>query len=60
MDILENLLRSLNTDVINIVFLFTMLGIFGLGVGFTKKETQIEFVNYVPTLLTTMGILAPF
>ncbi|EKP0299101.1 MotA/TolQ/ExbB proton channel family protein [Aeromonas veronii] len=60
MDILESLLRSLNTDVINIVFLFTMLGVFGLGVWFTKKEKQIEFVNYVPTLLTTMGIFGTF
>lgn len=60
MDILESLLRSLNTDMINTVFLCTMLLVFGLGLWFTKNSKQIEFVNYVPTLLTTMGIFGTF
>lgn len=60
MVILENLLRSLNSDVVNTVFLFSMLAVFALGLRFAKKGTQVEFVNYVPTLLTTTGIFGTF
>ncbi|QJT19422.1 hypothetical protein E5E96_20490 [Aeromonas sp. 1805] len=60
MSILENLLRSLSSDVVNIVFLLSMLAVFVLGLRFTKKGTQVEFVNYVPTLLTTTGIFGTF
>ncbi|MBL0432318.1 hypothetical protein JD501_03630 [Aeromonas hydrophila] len=60
MSILENLLRSLSSDVVNIVFLLSMLAVFVLGLRFAKKGTQVEFVNYVPTLLTTTGIFGTF
>lgn len=37
-----------------------MLAVFALGLRFAKKGTQVEFVNYVPTLLTTTGIFGTF
>ncbi|MDH0345828.1 hypothetical protein [Aeromonas dhakensis] len=60
MNILEDLLRSLNSDMVNTVFLLSMLAVFALGLRFAKKGTQVEFVNYVPTLLTTTGIFGTF
>ncbi|MFM4771867.1 MotA/TolQ/ExbB proton channel family protein [Aeromonas caviae] len=60
MNILENLLRSLNSDMVNTVFLLSMLAVFAFGLRFAKKGTQVEFVNYVPTLLTTTGIFGTF
>ncbi|MCF1432168.1 MAG: MotA/TolQ/ExbB proton channel family protein, partial [Shewanella sp.] len=60
MEILESLLRSFNTDVVNSCILATMAVIFGLGLWYTKQAKQIEFVNYVPTLLTTLGIFGTF
>ncbi|AYV13362.1 MotA/TolQ/ExbB proton channel family protein [Shewanella algae] len=60
MEILENLLRSFNTDVVNNCILVAMGAIFGLGLWHTKQARQVEFVNYVPTLLTTLGIFGTF
>ena len=60
MEILEQLLRELNTDIVNSVILITMAIIFSFGLWFTKKAKQAEFVQYVPTLLTTMGIFGTF
>lgn len=60
MDILENLLRSFDTDFVNSAILVLMALVFALGLWFTKKTKQVEFVQYVPTLLTTMGIFGTF
>ncbi|WP_233008156.1 MotA/TolQ/ExbB proton channel family protein [Rheinheimera faecalis] len=60
MEILESLLRSFNTDTVNTIILLAMLVIVGLGLWFTKQAKQIEFVHYVPTLLTTLGIFGTF
>ena len=60
MEILERLLRAFNTDIVNSSILITMGIIFALGLWFTKKAKQAEFVQYVPTLLTTMGIFGTF
>lgn len=60
MGMLEHLLRSLNSDIVNTIFLFSMLIIFALGIGLARKGTQVDFVNYVPTLLTTAGIFGTF
>lgn len=60
MGMLEHLLRSLNSDIVNTIFLFSMLVIFALGIGLARKGTQVDFVNYVPTLLTTAGIFGTF
>ncbi|MGI2258814.1 MotA/TolQ/ExbB proton channel family protein [Shewanella sp. GXUN23E] len=60
MEVLESLLRSFNTDVVNSCILAAMAVIFGLGLWYTKQAKQIEFVNYVPTLLTTLGIFGTF
>ncbi|MGL4929458.1 MAG: hypothetical protein ACRC4H_04825, partial [Plesiomonas sp.] len=57
---LESLLRSFDTDVVSLAVLFIMLAMFVLGLWFTKNAKQSEFVNYVPTLLTTMGIFGTF
>ena len=60
MEILENLLRSFDTNQVNSVILLLMLFVFIAGLWFTKKAEQVEFVQYVPTLLTTMGIFGTF
>lgn len=60
MEILENLLRSFDTNLVNSIILVSMVFIFILGLWFTKKAEQTEFVQYVPTLLTTMGIFGTF
>ena len=60
MEFLENLLRSFNTDVVNGSILLAMGVIFLVGLYFTKKAHNSEFVNYVPTLLTTLGIFGTF
>lgn len=60
MEILENSLRSLNTDTVNAFVLIAMLAIFGLGLWFTKQAKHMDFISYIPTLLTTFGIFATF
>ena len=60
MEVLENLLHSFNTNFVNSVILFLMVVVFVAGLWFTKKDKQTEFVHYVPTLLTTMGIFGTF
>ncbi|RTR34753.1 MotA/TolQ/ExbB proton channel family protein [Shewanella atlantica] len=60
METLESLLRAFDTNIVNSVILLTMAVVFGLGLWFTKKAQQVEFVQYVPTLLTTMGIFGTF
>ncbi|MEL4394697.1 hypothetical protein [Shewanella algae] len=60
MDVLENFLRSLSTDTVNSFIIAAMFVIFGLGLWFTKQAKHSEFINYVPTLLTTLGIFGTF
>lgn len=60
MDVLESLLRSFSIDTVNIVILAAMVGIFGFGLWFTKQAKHPEFIGYVPTLLTTLGIFGTF
>nr|WP_075518696.1 MotA/TolQ/ExbB proton channel family protein [Moritella viscosa]SHN95925.1 Putative uncharacterized protein [Moritella viscosa] len=60
METIENLLRGFDTNSVNSLMLIMMLLVFSLGLWFTKKEKHIEFVQYVPTLLTTMGIFGTF
>jgi chromosome segregation ATPase len=60
MDILESLLRSLDTQSVSSAILVLMVIVCALGLFFTKQAKQVEFVNYVPTLLTTMGIFGTF
>lgn len=60
MDILESLLRSLDTQSVSSAILILMVIVCALGLFFTKQAKQVEFVNYVPTLLTTMGIFGTF
>ncbi|WP_220738859.1 MotA/TolQ/ExbB proton channel family protein, partial [Shewanella sp. c952] len=60
METLESLLRGFNTGVVSSSILVAMVIVFGLGLWFTKKAQQVEFVQYVPTLLTTMGIFGTF
>ena len=60
MEMLENLLHSFNTNFVNSVILTLMMFVFACGLWFTKKDKQSEFVHYVPTLLTTMGIFGTF
>ncbi|MGL5250832.1 MAG: hypothetical protein ACRC7P_07110 [Enterovibrio sp.] len=60
MEILESLLRSLDPQTVNNVFLVLMVFVSTLGLFFTSEGKHTEFVNYVPTLLTTMGIFGTF
>lgn len=60
MEILESLLRGFNTDIVSSAIFIAMTLVFMLGLWFTKKSKQVEFVQYVPTLLTTMGIFGTF
>jgi len=60
MEILESLLHSFNTSFVNSVILVLMLIVFASGLWFTKQDEQSDFVHYVPTLLTTMGIFGTF
>lgn len=60
MEIIENLLREFDTNSVNSLMLIMMLLVFSLGLWFTQKAKHIEFVQYVPTLLTTMGIFGTF
>ncbi len=60
MELVENLLHMFNTDVVNLIILSLMFGIFILGIFFAKNEKQSEFVQYIPTLLTTIGIFGTF
>jgi chromosome segregation ATPase len=60
MEILEILLKGFNAGTVSAVILIVMTFVFFLGLFFTKKSKQIEFVNYVPTLLTTIGIFGTF
>jgi len=60
MQVLENLLHSFNTNFVNSVILVLMAVVFISGLWFTKKDEQHDFVHYVPTLLTTMGIFGTF
>lgn len=60
MDVLESLLRSFSIDTVNIVILAAMVGIFGFGLWCTKQAKHPEFIGYVPTLLTTLGIFGTF
>ncbi len=60
METLESLLRGLDTQSVSSAILILMVLIFVLGLIYTKGAKQVEFVNYVPTLLTTMGIFGTF
>ena len=57
---LETLLSSFNINVVNTIILLIIVAIFILGLVFTKKNKQNNFVNYIPTLLTTIGIFGTF
>jgi len=60
MEILESLLHSFNTRFVSSVILVLMLVVFTSGLWFIKQDKQSDFVYYVPTLLTTMGIFGTF
>lgn len=59
MNLLEGLLYSFN-NVTNFIFLLFMSGLVIFGFVFSRKGSREEFVNYVPTLLTTLGIFGTF
>ncbi|MCH1918987.1 MotA/TolQ/ExbB proton channel family protein [Shewanella sp. A3A] len=60
MDIIENILRQLDISTINSLILTSMVGIFFAGIWLTKVEKRTEFVQYIPTLLTSIGIFGTF
>ena len=52
MNILESLLRGFDTNVVSGVVLILMLFVFVLGLFYTKKAKQVEFVR-IPVMVNT-------
>lgn len=59
-ELLEGLLRGLDSNTVSSAVLLIIFCIFALGLYFTKKNKHHEFVLYLPTLLTTLGIFGTF
>lgn len=57
---LESLFRSMKPDVVTDIFVIVMLTSFLLAIFWRKKGSNESFVNYTPTLLTSLGILGTF
>lgn len=57
---LESLFRSMKPDVVTDIFVIIMLTSFLLAIFWRKKGSNESFVNYTPTLLTSLGILGTF
>ena len=57
---LETFLRSCSADQVTSIFLVVTVGIFTLAVIFDLARKCEKFTNYVPVLLTSIGILGTF
>lgn len=57
---LESLFRSMKPDVVTDIFVIVMVTSFLLAIFWRKKGSNESFVNYTPTLLTSLGILGTF
>lgn len=57
---LESLLRDTKPQFVTEVFIYLMLIILGIAIQMVRKDRAPRFVNYVPTLLTSLGILGTF
>ncbi|WP_226663260.1 MotA/TolQ/ExbB proton channel family protein [Microbulbifer aggregans] len=58
--VIESALQQLPAATITNVFIITLLGIFFAAIFLKVKDKQAGFTNYVPTLLTSIGILGTF
>lgn len=57
---LESILKSFNIDVINTLIILSILITFAIGIWFSYKKIFTDFVNFIPTLFTTIGIFGTF
>lgn len=57
---LEAILLSLSAESVSSLVAALIIGVFSLAIWLGKKEKNREFVNYAPTLLTTLGIFGTF
>lgn len=58
--VIEDYLKSMNTNTVTDIFIIIMILAFLLAVIWSKKGINESFVNYAPTLLTSLGILGTF
>lgn len=58
--VIEDYLKSMNTNTVTDIFIIVMILAFLLAVIWSKKGINESFVNYAPTLLTSLGILGTF
>lgn len=58
--VIEDYLKSMNTNTVTDIFIIIMILAFLLAVIWSKKGINQSFVNYAPTLLTSLGILGTF
>lgn len=57
---MENFLKDLNVDVLTYVFVYSTLALFGFAIFLKYRNKAHSFTDYVPTLLTSLGILGTF
>lgn len=57
---MENFLKDLNVDVLTYVFVYSTLALFGVAIFLKYRNKAHSFTDYVPTLLTSLGILGTF
>lgn len=58
--ILETLLRGADATSLTDFFLFSLIILFALSLGWKKQDKHHAFTSYTPTLLTSLGILGTF
>lgn len=58
--VIEDYLRSMKPEMVTDVFIILMFLSFLLAVIWSKKDVNHAFVNYAPSLLTSLGILGTF
>jgi chromosome segregation ATPase len=59
-NVIEDYLRSMKPEMVTDVFILLMFLSFLLAVIWSKKDVNHAFVNYAPSLLTSLGILGTF
>lgn len=58
--VIEDYLRSMKPEMVTDVFIILMVLSFLLAVIWSKRDVNHAFVNYAPSLLTSLGILGTF
>ncbi len=58
--IIEQSLKSVSTDTITDIYTYIIAGLFIFALLWIRKDSNHKFINYVPSLLTSVGILGTF